>query len=61
MAKDPVCGMLVDETGATARAEYQGVTYYFCSTLCQKAFKAEPQKYLGAAPRCEPDDLTPGS
>ncbi|MFA5941947.1 MAG: YHS domain-containing protein [Sinimarinibacterium sp.] len=61
MAKDPVCGMLVDESRTAARVEYQGVTYYFCSTICQKAFKAEPQKYIGTAPRSKPGDPTPGS
>lgn len=45
MAKDPVCGMDVDEQQAAATAEYQGKTYYFCSPGCKKAFEKEPQKY----------------
>jgi YHS domain-containing protein len=28
MAKDPVCGMTVDEKTAAATASYQGQTYY---------------------------------
>jgi YHS domain-containing protein len=31
MARDPVCGMEVDERTAAATAEYQGTTYYFCA------------------------------
>jgi YHS domain-containing protein len=48
MARDPVCGMDVDEQTAAATAEYQGTTYYFCSPGCKKAFEKEPQKYLSA-------------
>jgi len=47
MAKDPVCGMDVDEKKAAAKSEYQGKTYYFCSPGCKRAFDKEPQKYVG--------------
>ena len=33
MAKDPVCGMTVDEKTAI-RAEHQGKTHYFCAAGC---------------------------
>ncbi len=46
MAKDPVCGMDVDEKTAAATSEYQGKTYYFCSLGCKKAFDTDPEKYL---------------
>jgi Cu+-exporting ATPase len=46
MAKDPVCGMEVDQKSAAAESEYQGQTYYFCSPGCKKAFDKEPQKYV---------------
>ena len=46
MARDPVCGMDIDEQQAAATAEYQGKTYYFCSPGCKKAFEKEPQKYV---------------
>ena len=45
MLKDPVCGMDVDPKTAAGKTEYQGKTYYFCSTGCKKAFDKEPQKY----------------
>jgi Cu+-exporting ATPase len=44
--KDPVCGMDVDPNNAAASYEYQGKTYYFCSTVCYDKFKAEPQNML---------------
>lgn len=46
MTRDPVCGMLVDERQAAAKAEYQGTVYYFCSPGCHKAFSADPRKYF---------------
>jgi YHS domain-containing protein len=49
MAKDPVCGMEVDEKKAAGKSEYQGQTYYFCSMGCKTTFDKEPQKYAGKA------------
>jgi YHS domain-containing protein len=45
MAKDPVCGMTVDEKKAAATASYQGKTYYFCSTACKVTFERAPAKH----------------
>ena len=45
MAKDPVCGMTVDETKAVATASYLGQTYYFCSAGCKVAFEKAPAQY----------------
>ena len=45
MAKDPVCGMTVDEKKAPAKSDYKGNTYYFCSVACKKAFDQNPAKY----------------
>lgn len=46
MAKDPVCGMQIDEKSATGTFEYEGKTYYFCSANCRDAFKKDPGKYV---------------
>lgn len=44
MAKDPVCGMIVNEkTGLYS--EFGGKKFYFCSPVCQKTF-TEPEKEL---------------
>jgi Cu+-exporting ATPase len=45
MAKDPVCGMTVDEDRAGARSEYQGQTFYFCSQDCKNKFDKSPETY----------------
>lgn len=45
MAKDPVCGMDVDEKKVTQRSVYNGKIYYFCSATCKKEFDKEPQKF----------------
>jgi YHS domain-containing protein len=49
MGKDPVCGMDVDPKTAAHRSQYQGQTYYFCSSGCKKSFDQEPQKYVAKA------------
>ena len=46
MAKDPVCGMEVDEKKAAATSVYKGVTYYFCAVACKSTFNKDPEKYL---------------
>jgi len=56
MAIDPVCGMQVDERSAAGSVRHDGVSYYFCSTHCVNAFKADPDRYTrpqpaGPAPR----------
>ncbi len=44
LAKDPVCGMIVNEkTGLYS--EFGGKKFYFCSPVCQKTF-TEPEKEL---------------
>jgi YHS domain-containing protein len=47
MAKDPVCGMDVDEQTAAGKSAYKGQTYYFCSPGCKRAFDQDPKRYLG--------------
>jgi YHS domain-containing protein len=45
MAKDPVCGMAVDERQAAGTATYKGKTYYFCAPSCKAQFEKTPEKY----------------
>jgi Cu+-exporting ATPase len=40
MAKDPICGMAVEEKEDALKAEQREVTYYFCSVSCMKQFLA---------------------
>lgn len=46
MAKDPVCGMDVNEETAAGKSEFKGKTYYFCSPGCKTAFDKDPDKYV---------------
>ncbi|MBI2939512.1 MAG: YHS domain-containing protein [Chloroflexi bacterium] len=50
MARDPVCGMNIDERTAAAKTTYQGQTYYFCAPGCKATFEKDPQKYVGKQP-----------
>lgn len=47
MAKDPVCGMNVDEKKTSAVTQHQGKTYYFCSHACRDTFAKNPEKFAG--------------
>jgi Cu+-exporting ATPase len=46
LAKDVVCGMMVDEKSAKYKAEFGGKTYYFCTPGCMMSFNANPAKYV---------------
>src|SRR3990172_2352893 len=46
LAKDPICGMMVDKATAL-RTERGGRSYYFCSPQCQKTFE-NPERELKA-------------
>jgi len=47
MAKDPVCGMEVDEKTTPYKSMQGGSVYYFCSPSCQTEFDKAPEKYVG--------------
>ena len=46
MAKDPVCGMTVNEETAKWKSEYEGNTYYFCNERCKTTFDKSPQRFM---------------
>lgn len=45
MAKDPVCGMYVEERADSIRYALKGKEYFFCSTQCLNEYR-EPEKEL---------------
>lgn len=48
LAKDPICGMMVEKSGAVAAgltAESSGRTFYFCSPTCKHTFE-DPEREL---------------
>jgi Cu+-exporting ATPase len=45
--KDPVCGMDIEPATAAGKSEYNGQTYYFCSSGCKQSFDQDPARYAG--------------
>ena len=45
MAKDPVCGMTVDEKKTNLKSDHEGRVFYFCSATCKTTFDKDPHKY----------------
>ncbi len=43
---DPVCGMTIEGSEAPERSEYDGETYFFCSSDCREEFAANPDDYV---------------
>lgn len=46
MAKDPICGMTVDEETAEWKSEYEGKIYYFCAERCKLTFDRNPDRFV---------------
>jgi len=46
MAKDPVCGMMVNEKTAKFKSDFNGQTYYFCAVSCKTNFDKNPAKFV---------------
>jgi YHS domain-containing protein len=44
-ATDPVCGMEIRRADAAGAIDYHGTVYFFCSSDCQEAFHADPERY----------------
>jgi YHS domain-containing protein len=45
MAKDPVCGMDVEEQKAAGASQHKGRSYFFCSKSCKEKFDRNPEQY----------------
>ena len=43
---DPVCGMTVEPETSAGEYDFEGQTYYFCSTGCLNKFKQNPTSFL---------------
>ena len=54
---DPVCGMTVDPDHAAGSFEYEGSTFYFCSTHCLHRFRENPESFLNK-PAVQPIGIT---
>ena len=68
LARDPVCGMEVDEEKARAEGRvsvYQGKTFFFCAAGCKGSFDRDPKAYVarhsGATAGVEPSAASGGA
>lgn len=39
--RDPVCGMIIDDSAARAHGSYAGEVVYFCSVSCQTRYERD--------------------
>ena len=44
-ARDPVCGMFVNVSGAKYKSLHHGTEVYFCCAGCKQTFDRQPEKY----------------
>ena len=44
--RDPVCGMLINQEAAEARAANGRRELFFCSNECADAFESAPERYI---------------
>lgn len=51
-AVDPVCGMTVTADASGRPLQHDGITYYFCSAGCRRAFENDPAAHLKRETRC---------
>lgn len=49
-ATDPVCGMQIETTDAAGQSDFEGRTYYFCSSACKEQFDANPARFTENEP-----------
>lgn len=49
LVTDPVCGMEVAVSSATAGLQHEGQTWYFCGPGCRQAFADNPARYLASS------------
>jgi Cu+-exporting ATPase len=45
MERDVVCNMEIDRESAAGQSEYNGRTYYSCSSACKEQFDQNPEQY----------------
>jgi Cu+-exporting ATPase len=46
LVTDPVCGMQIESSQASAQSQYEGQTYFFCSVECKQKFEKNPKSYV---------------
>lgn len=46
LVRDVVCGMTIKAADAAATSHVHNITFYFCSTQCQRRFDADPGQFV---------------
>ncbi|MDP6458126.1 MAG: YHS domain-containing protein [Candidatus Bathyarchaeota archaeon] len=46
MARDPICGMTVNEETAKWTSEHEGKRYFFCKERCKISFEKAPSRFV---------------
>ncbi len=59
MARDPVCGMAVNEGTAAASTLHEGIRYLFCSKHCANKFATDPSQYVHDMPEAGSERASP--
>jgi YHS domain-containing protein len=54
---DPVCHMNIDIRDSAGRSDYEGLTYYFCTSACKLDFDTNPELVLKAEAEFDHDRL----
>ena len=55
MAKDPVCGMIIEPSKAAGKSLYKGGDVYFCALRCKEKFDADPGSFMGLTGAKQPE------
>ncbi|MCC6670375.1 MAG: heavy metal translocating P-type ATPase [Planctomycetes bacterium] len=55
-ARDPVCGMQVDEASTPFSCRHGGREWFFCGAACRERFLARPSEYTGPRQPAPPQD-----
>jgi len=45
LQKDPICGMMVDDTKSKLTSTHNGKAFWFCAPGCKKTFDSNPARY----------------
>ena len=61
MARDPVCGMEIEEQAAAATRKVDGEAFFFCSECCVQQFDADPARYTKQVTGAKETDAIVGS
>ena len=57
LVTDPVCKMEIDPKTAAGKSDFDGKTYYFCSSGCKREFDKDRGGILEKHPKPHPNTI----